>query len=152
MELFNPKHLDTPHWNGRNKLIVDNFLDPNKTLIDIGCGTKQILKLYTPINYLGVDGLPDSDIVVDLNSEFTLPKGWDYVMCSGIFEHIDFPDQLLKKVLGLGNEYIFTWWTGTGYGRMSHSRMEDLIQRDYRIIKELPWGPVQKIYKCVSKF
>lgn len=151
MELFNPKHLETPHWNGRNKLIVEKFLEKDKSILEIGCGAKPILKLYSPTKYLGVDGLPIADLTVDLNSNFKLPAGWDYVICSGIFEHIDFPDQLLKKVKGLGNEYIFTWWTGIGYGRMPHSQMENLIQQDYLIIKELPWGPVQKIYKCISK-
>jgi 2-polyprenyl-3-methyl-5-hydroxy-6-metoxy-1,4-benzoquinol methylase len=149
MELFNPRHLIAPHWNGRNKLIVDQFLEPNKSILDLGCGAKPILKMYAPSNYLGVDGLPTADRVIDLNSDFTLPAGWDYVLCSGIFEHINLPNKLLKKVRGLGNEYIFTWWTGIGYGRMPHSAMEDLIRQDYKIIKESNWGAVQKIYKCV---
>jgi hypothetical protein len=149
MELFNPRHLISPHWNGRNQLIVTEFLEKDKSILDIGCGAKPILKLYKPSSYVGVDGLPIADSVIDLNQDFILPGGWDYVLCSGIFEHVDFPDRLLKKVKGLGKEYIFTWWTGIGYGRMSHERMELLIQQDYKIIKELPWGPVQKIYKCI---
>jgi hypothetical protein len=150
MELFNPRHLIFPHWNGRNQLIVTEFLEKDKSILDIGCGAKPILKLYNPSNYLGVDGLHIADTVVDLNQDFVLPGGWDYVLCSGIFEHVDFPDQLLKKVKGLGSKYIFTWWTGIGYGRMSHDSMENLINRDYAIVKELPWGPVQKIYLCTA--
>lgn len=151
MEIFNPTHLVEPHWNGRNKIIAKDLLEPNKTILDIGCGERPILKFYKPLKYIGVDGIPSADIVLDLNTDFILPNGWDYVICSGIFEYIDFPDQLMKKLVGLGKEYIFTWWTGLGYGRAPHQVIKKFIEQEYIIIDEKNWGNSQKIYKCIMK-
>jgi hypothetical protein len=150
MELYSIKNLTKPHWSGRNKLIAEQFLELNKSVLDIGCGAKDLLRYYTPSDYLGVDGIPEADLVIDLNSNFVIPSGWDYVVCSGIFEHVDRADLLLKKLLNLGNEYIFTWWSSPGHGRLPHSRMEELIREHYSIISEQNWGPVQKVYKCVQ--
>jgi hypothetical protein len=150
MELYNIDYLRKPHWTGRNKLIAEHFLEPDKSVLDIGCGGKDLLRYYKPVRYLGVDGIVEADLVVDLNLDFKIPGGWDYVVCSGIFEHVDRADFLLKKLLNLGNEYIFTWWSSPGYGRLTHNRMEDVIRENYSIILEKNWGPVQKVYKCVQ--
>lgn len=150
MELYSIKNLINPHWTERNKLIATKLLEPNKTVLDLGCGAKDLLRYYKPTKYLGVDGIPEADMVIDLNLDFKIPSGFDYTVCSGIFEHIDRPDILLKKILGLSKEYIFTWWSSPGYGRMSHDKFECLIQKNYTIINRLNWGPVQVLYKCVG--
>jgi hypothetical protein len=151
MELYSIKNLTRPHWSGRNKLIAEDFLEINKSVLDIGCGAKDLLRYYKPTDYLGIDGIPEADLVIDLDSDFVIPGIWDYVVCSGIFEHVDRADRLLMKLKGLGQEYIFTWWSPPGYGRLPHNKMEDLIRENYKIIKEKKWGPVQKVYKCLEK-
>ena len=87
MQLYSLKHLSNPHWEDRNKIIADMML-PNKKVIDLGCGAKNLLKFYNAKKYLGVDGIPSADLVVDLDGNFELPDGWDYAVNSGILEFV----------------------------------------------------------------
>ena len=66
MELYHLDILQNPHWEHRNRIISEIML-PNKTVIDLGCGAKNLLKFYTPTKYLGVDGIPSADLTLDLN-------------------------------------------------------------------------------------
>lgn len=151
MEMFALHHLMKPHWTRRNQLIGETLLDPNKTVLDLGCGAKDLLKYYTPTEYLGVDIVEVADLVVDLESDFVVPGNWDYVVNSGILEYLDNPDKYLQKISVFGNEYIFTWWQGVGHGRMSIDRVkEELIQKYYDITFETRWGP-QMVVKCVPR-
>jgi hypothetical protein len=150
MQIFNELHLNTPYWEGRNKMIAEEFLEPDKSVLDLGCGSKILLRYYSPSRYLGVDGFDSADLNLDLNQDFVLPSGWDYAVNSGILEYLDNVENYLVKIKGLANEYIFTWWTGRGYGRMSHDRFESVISKNYVILKSKHWGPVQKIYKCTE--
>jgi SAM-dependent methyltransferase len=146
MEPFNKALLDNPHWTLRNKTIAE-LLVPNKTILDLGCGTKDFLKYYNPLKYLGVDIVPYADIVVNLNNDLILEEGWDYVINSGILEYIDDPECYIKKIKTLGNQFIFTWYQGQGLGRPSNDIIKTIIEKDYKILLELNWGS-QKIYKC----
>jgi len=147
MELFNLKLLSAPSWTGRNKLIAEQWLEPNKTLLDLGCGNKDILKYYTPTKYLGVDGVSTADVVLDLDGELDLPKGWDYVLNSGILEYIDNLDSYFIKIKPLGSKFIFTWWQGEGWGRLPPSRIKSMIEEHYNIEQQLLWGK-QHIFFC----
>lgn len=149
MELFNLKLLSAPTWTGRNKLIAEELLMPNKTLLDLGCGGKDILKYYTPTKYLGVDGVHTADIVLNLEEHFDLPRGWDYVLNSGILEYLDDLDCYFNKIKPLGSIFIFTWWQGEGWGRMSPEKIKSKIEQNYKINKQLSWGR-QKIFYCVT--
>jgi cyclopropane fatty-acyl-phospholipid synthase-like methyltransferase len=151
MEMFAIQHLKNPHWTRRNKLIGETMMDPGKSVLDLGCGAKDLLKYYKPSDYLGVDIAETADLIVDFDKEFELPAGWDYVVNSGILEYVDDPDRYLKKISTLGKEYIFSWWQGIGHGRMSKERIkEEFIQKYYDITFETAWGP-QLVVKCVKK-
>ena len=151
IEMFSIKNLRNPHWTNRNKLIGETMMDPNKTVLDLGCGAKDLLRYYTPTRYLGVDIAVTADIQINFDNDFELPAGWDYVVNSGILEYIDDPAKYLKRISTLGNEYIFTWWPGIGQGRMTNERMkEEFIQQYYDIVYETYWGP-QLVVKCTPK-
>jgi hypothetical protein len=148
MEIFAKKHLITPYWTARNKLISTEFLEPNKTVIDFGCGERDLLKYYSSSKYLGIDVIDSADIILNLNSRYTLDPGWDYAVNSGILEFLDNFENHFLNLKGLATEYIFTWWSGYGYGNLPHSKFEKILSKYYRIDKEINWGPVQKLYKC----
>ena len=149
MELYPLPYLKNPHWSDRNKIIA-SMMEPNKSVIDLGCGAKILLNYYNPSKYLGVDGISSADLVVDLDSDFILPKGWDYVVNSGILEFVIRPDLYLEKIKTIGREYIFSWWRGEGWGRMSFRDMEELISKNYRIADVKEMGLINKIYRCYS--
>jgi SAM-dependent methyltransferase len=151
MEMFAVQHLKSPHWTRRNKLIGEQLLSPDRSVLDLGCGAKDLLKYYKPSKYLGVDIAETADLIVNFDQDFELPAGWDYVVNSGILEYVDDLDTYLKKISNLGNEYIFSWWQGIGYGRMSIDRVKkEFIEKYYRIEYETRWGP-QMVVRCVNR-
>ena len=147
MELYSIEQLSNPHWQYRNKMIAD-MMRPNSTVLDLGCGAKNLLKFYKPSKYLGVDGVATADLVLDLNTDFHLPSGWDYSINSGILEFVVRPDLYLKKIKGVSNEYFFSWWRGAGWGRMSFQDIEQLISENYTIIETKEIGLVNRLYRC----
>jgi SAM-dependent methyltransferase len=146
MEPFNKALLDNPHWTLRNKTIAET-INPNKSILDLGCGSKDFLKYYQPSNYLGVDIVPSADIIMNLNNNINVEGNWDYVINSGILEYVNDPEQYIQKIKTLGKEYIFTWYQGQGLGRPSNDIIKDIIETNYMITRELNWGS-QKIYLC----
>ena len=150
MELYHLDILKNPPWEHRNRLISKMML-PNKTVVDLGCGSKNLLKFYTPTKYLGVDGIPSADLIMDLNTNFTLPTGWDYAVNSGILEFVIRPDLYLEKIKNISNEYFFSWWRGAGWGRMSFSEIEKLISINYTITDIREMGLVNRVYKCNAR-
>jgi|688.fasta_scaffold160252_3 hypothetical protein len=147
MELYSYNHLTNPHWEDRNKIIA-GMMSPNKRVLDLGCGAKNLLKFYNPSEYLGVDGIPSADVIVDLNSNFNIPGNWDYAVNSGILEFVVRPDLYLEKIKNLSSEYFFSWWRGAGWGRMPFADVENLISKNYKIIKIKEMGLVNRIYQC----
>lgn len=149
MELYSLVQTTNPHWEDRNR-IISEMMEPNKTVIDLGCGAKNLLKFYTPSRYLGVDGLPSADLVVDLDSNFELPGHWDYAVNSGILEFVIRPDLYLEKIKTISQDYFFSWWRGPGWGRMPFDALETLISKNYKIVEIREMGLVNRIYKCQS--
>lgn len=151
MELvINELHLENPPWKLRNKLI-SKMMEPNKSLLDLGCGAKNLLKYYTPTDYLGLDGMPCADIVCNLDEDFQnlVNPGWDYAVSSGVLEYVLNPELYLKRQKGLADKYILTWHPSPLWGRMPFDRIEEVIKKHYKIIDEQPWG-AQKVYMCID--
>ena len=84
-------HLRRPPWRLRNKVIAENLL-PNKSVLDLGGGAANLLKYYSPTDYMCVDGMdmPEVDKKLDLNTDYQkkLPNNWDYAVNSGILEYV----------------------------------------------------------------
>ena len=149
MELYSLAQLTNPHWQHRNKMISEMML-PNSSVLDLGCGAKNLLKFYKPSKYLGVDGVISADLVIDLNSNFDLPAGWDYAVNSGILEFVVRPDLYLEKIKGVSQEYFFSWWRGSGWGRLTFNDIEQLISKNYQIIETREMGLVNRLYRCIN--
>lgn len=152
MEYFSDYMLNNPPWTKRNEKIAKELLLPNKSVIDLGCGAKDLLRYYTPSRYLGIDGgSKEADVIIDLDTDFTLPTGWDYVVNSGILEYLLDINVYLEKIKNLGNEYIFTWWRDHLFPRMPAEKIkQDYIEKYYIVTTEVSWGN-QKIWKCVCR-
>lgn len=147
-------HLKRPPWTLRNKFIADNFLEPSKSVLDLGSGAKDLLKYYDPTEYLGVDGMDisDVDLVLDLDANYQdhIKSGWDYSVNSGILEYVKDIDAYLQKQKSLANEYVFTYWQDKLHGKMDHNRFESILAKYYDTTKTDMWG-IHKVYKCIAK-
>lgn len=151
---FELTRLINPSWTSRNKLI-SSLIPANQSVLDLGCGAKDLLNYYTPTKYLGVDCVDTADIKCDLDKELDLPTGWDYVVNSGILEYLDDIPSYLKKVSKFGSTYIFTWhptkakWS-PNKPAITHDEFKELVSTMYNIIETTTWTK-QIIVKCVPK-
>ena len=92
-------------WSQRNKFIVP-FLNEQSSIIDYGCGHKDILNYYKPTKYLGIDLNPSADIVVDLNNFEPIYFGYDYGLILGVLEYLNNPFTFLNKVSTTADKFI----------------------------------------------
>lgn len=100
-----------PRWSGRNKKI-SKFIKNDSTVLDLGCGSKDLLRYISPKQYTGIDyNQPLADIEINFNSEFTLPDGmWDYIITSGLLEYLFDIDDFFSRIKKKSSNYIFTFW------------------------------------------
>jgi len=147
MHQFDNKKYQNPPagWQNRNKTIAE-LLDPNKSVLDLGCGYKNFLKFYNPSKYLGVDNFAEADIVLDLNLPFKLPTNWDYIINSGVLEYLDDVTNYINRISNLGSQFIFSWWQKPNTTRMSYENIEATLLEYYKIEKKINIG--QCIYLC----
>lgn len=113
MTNFIPTQSSTlnPKWTGRNKQI-SKFIENNTNVLDLGCGSKDLLNYLRPKKYVGVDyKQPLCDIEINLNTNFVLPDGpWDYLVASGVLEYLDNLENFFSKINSSSEKYIFTFW------------------------------------------
>tara|TARA_A100001035_G_scaffold275607_1_gene269259 strand:- start:159 stop:623 length:465 start_codon:yes stop_codon:yes gene_type:complete len=151
MELFSEYILKVSPWRQRNQFIAENFLEPNKSLLDLGAGAKTFLWYYKPSKYFSVEGMPleGIDLVIDLDTDFQdkIPGYYDYVLNSGILEFVKTPQKYLQRQLKLGDEFIFTYDRKIGLTTITYEQMDNLIREYYIIDRKEDFGK-QRIYKC----
>lgn len=99
--------MKTEHhsWAGRNKYIIP-FLQKNSSIIDFGCGNKNILDFYTPKKYFGIDINPNADLIIDLNNYNQDYSGYDYALVLGVLEYLDKPFEFLRKIKNSADTFI----------------------------------------------
>ena len=122
--------------------------------MDLGGGAANLLKYYSPTDYMCVDGMdmPEVDKKLDLNTDYQneLPNNWDYAVNSGILEYVYNIELYLDRQKSLAKEYIFTWFPDKLQGKQGHEWIVPIIEKNYSITQTIPWG-IQKIYKCLPK-
>ena len=99
---------DKPHsWSKRNVEIV-KYIPNNCSVIDFGCGNREILGYLSPTKYLGIDIEPTANIVADLNQMLPtdIPQGWDVGLLLGVLEYVNDPDQTLKNIVGYADQFF----------------------------------------------
>lgn len=128
-----------PGARHRRRLVFE-FLDDVTfdTLLDVGCGNAELLRLIDA-RYPGrsLTGVDLSDVVVADNSrQFrhmkfaacdverqALPAGFDAVVCCEVLEHLDAPEEALKRVFDAvkpGGVAIITTPTGKVHDTERH--------------------------------
>lgn len=113
-----PSAVLNPRWSGRNQHI-STFIPPQSSVLDLGCGAKDLLKYITPTKYAGVDYYTNTyaDYTVDFNGEFEIPKfEWDYIVCSGLLEYLVNVDAFFNKIKNESKFIIVTYWANAKAG------------------------------------
>jgi hypothetical protein len=107
-----PARVINPSWTKRNEVIA-SYIKKNKSILDLGCGAKDLLKyIPEPNKYIGVDYHDEhADLVLDLNNDFQLPDHeWDYIICSGLLEYLNDIPVFFSKIKNHSDIYIITFW------------------------------------------
>ena len=83
-------------WNHRTAKVVE-IIQPQKTIIDIGCADKDFLNFYNAVDYIGLDKTDKADIQIDLDVDsYTPTKKYDYCLFLGVLEYLENPNKIIN--------------------------------------------------------
>ncbi len=92
-------------WSDRNNFIKD-YIPDNVSIVDFGCGNKEILDFCNPTKYLGIDITNDADLKIDLNNTFSLNETYDLGLLLGVLEYVKDPSFTLNNVKKYAKKFI----------------------------------------------
>lgn len=92
-------------WSERN-LFVKQFIKDGISIVDYGCGHKDILHVCKPSDYLGIDITEGADLNLNLNSDFKLDRTFDLGLVLGVLEYVDNPSYTLSNIKRYAKEVI----------------------------------------------
>lgn len=92
-------------WSDRWEF-VKHYLPNGVSVIDFGCGNKEVLDYITPSVYLGVDQLGTADLVADLNSPLELTGHYDVALLLGVLEYVADPDLTLSYISHYADTFV----------------------------------------------
>lgn len=92
-------------WSARNRFIKD-FIPSNISIVDIGCGNKEILDFCRPTKYLGIDINNYADLYMDLNDPKPLNDRYDLGLVLGVLEYLNDPDYSLSKIKYYADKFL----------------------------------------------
>ena len=87
-------------------LTLKYYISDNLSIVDFGCGNKEILEFCNPSEYLGIDITPNADLILDLNKEFSLDKFFDLGLLLGVLEYVDDPNFTLNNIKLFAKKFI----------------------------------------------
>lgn len=95
-----------PVWTERNTW-VKTFINDGVSIIDWGCGNKDILRYVKPLNYLGIDKDLPADIIANFNKEIpVIETKYDVGLVLGVLEYLDNPEYFLKSIKHSADTFI----------------------------------------------
>ena len=129
-----------------NYSIITNMIEPNLSVLDLGCGDGTLLKMLKNkgINARGIDinqdnivkclekGLPVIQGDIDEGLKEYPDKSYDYVVLNQTLQSTEKPDFVIKEMLRVGNKVVvsfpnFGYWKVRFYlmfkGKMPKSRI-----------------------------
>jgi hypothetical protein len=94
------KHI----WYERNAFVKD-FI-PSGSIVDFGCGQREILDFVAPTEYLGIDCNEHADIYHDLNDSLVLDKQYDVGLWLGVLEYLNDPAKSVRNQKDYAKQFI----------------------------------------------
>lgn len=92
-------------WSERN-FFVKNYIPDNISIVDFGCGNKEILDFCRPKKYLGIDLVDTADLILDLNKNFELNEVFDLGLLLGVLEYIENPNFTLENIKKFAKTFV----------------------------------------------
>jgi hypothetical protein len=92
-------------WSDRF-LFLEAHIPENVSIVDFGCGNKQILDYCSPSQYLGIDLCKEADVNIDLNNNFNLEETYDTGLILGLLEHVKDAEFTLKNCIRYADNFL----------------------------------------------
>ena len=92
-------------WSDRWSF-VKSYIPPGSSIVDFGCGNKEVLDYCTPTKYLGIDQLPTADVVADLDQPLNLNDHYDLGLLLGVLEYTKNPNTVLENIVRYADRFI----------------------------------------------
>lgn len=98
--------MTPPVWSERN-LWIREFIPANNSVIDWGCGDKDILRYISPPDYLGIDKFDLADIRADFNLQIpNIEEKYDIGLVLGVLEYLDNPNSFLRSIKPTADRFL----------------------------------------------
>lgn len=92
-------------WGDRLEFLKD-YLPSNRSVIDFGCGNKEVLDYFQPSKYFGIDKYDKSaDLIADLDYELNIEEHFDIGLVLGVLEYLENPDITLKNIKKFADKF-----------------------------------------------
>ena len=92
-------------WSDRWAFVKD-YIPNNVSIVDFGCGNREVLDYVTPSRYLGVDRVDTADIVADLDQPLQIDDTFDLGLLLGVLEYLEDPERTLNNVVSYASEFV----------------------------------------------
>ena len=92
-------------WSSRWEF-VKNYIPDDISIVDFGCGNREVLDYIKPAKYVGIDRCADADIVADLDQPLHLNEQFDLGLLLGVLEYLEDPRRTLNNIVGYAESFI----------------------------------------------
>ena len=92
-------------WSDR-WTFVKNYIPNNISIVDFGCGNREVLDYVKPLKYLGIDRSAEADVVADLNQPLHLDDHYDLGLLLGVLEYLLDPAETLNNIRNYADSFV----------------------------------------------
>lgn len=92
-------------WSDRWEFVKD-YIPNNVSIVDFGCGNREVLDHVVPAKYLGIDTCDGADVIADLNDTVYLSETFDLGLLLGVLEYLDDPAGTLGNIVQYANHFV----------------------------------------------
>jgi homoserine O-acetyltransferase len=143
--------VEQAHWARVDYELIESLIEPNSTVLDVGCGDGQLLtNLVRDKNVKGEGIELDQELVLDCicrrlpviqqdveqGLSYYADKRFDYVILSQTVQTLKKPEKVLKELLRVGKKVIVSFPNFAHW----YCRLQLFFRGTAPVTKQLPFG------------
>lgn len=78
---------------------VKTYIPNNISIVDFGCGNREVLEHIQPSQYLGIDLVSTADVMADIDTPLQFDQRFDLALLLGVLEYVYDPDEVMRNVV-----------------------------------------------------
>jgi homoserine O-acetyltransferase len=143
--------VEQAHWARVDYELIESLIEPNSTVLDVGCGDGQLLANLVRDKNVNAEGIElNHELVLDCvcrrlpviqqdiqqGLSFYADKTFDYVILSQTVQTLKKPEKVLKELLRVGKKVIVSFPNFAHW----HCRLQLFFRGTAPVTKQLPFG------------